>query len=207
MRLRFAKTKRVSFGFYLGRKHDRVAGGVRLLACIRSDSRSSPSPPSPSLCAPALAQPRGVYSWLLPNLFAPQYLAQYLGASLRAFLFATHSNSLPVSKHTLSPHLHPLLLYHLILAPVNSFTPQYIGVFPLERGLRGMSTRLSSKILGRLDLKSTPRSRPALLVCFHNYILCTQTAPRRDQSGTACGGVSPVRFAPQLYKILNYTKF
>lgn len=122
MRLRFAKTKRVSFGFYLGRKHDRVAGGVRLLASIRSDSRSSPSHPSPSLCATTLAQPRGVYSWLLPNLFAPS-IPRAVPRSISSRLpFCPHSNSLPVSKHTLSTSQSPIIippppLYCQLLCP------------------------------------------------------------------------------------------
>lgn len=58
------------------------------------------------------------------------------------------------------------------------FPRNLLAFFRMERGLWGMSTRLSPKILGRLDLKSTPRSRPALSVCCHNYILCTQTAHR-----------------------------
>ena len=69
-----------------------------------------------------------------------------------------------------------------------------------------MSTRLSSKILGRLDLKSTPDPvRLCLFVAIIIYYAHKQHT-ERDQPGTACGGGSPARVAPQLYKIFELYK-
>lgn len=161
----------------------------------------------PRLSAPLHWHSRVEFILGYSQTYSPLNTSRSTSEHLFAPSLLPHTQFPAHSQNTHSLHISIPYYYTTTSSPLSTPLPRNIlAFFRMERGLWGMSTRLSPKILGRLDLKSTPDPvRLCRFVVIIIYYVHKQHA-RLGQSGRACGGGSPARFAPQLYKISELYK-